>query len=227
MVRRERQSFVDVRLEHRECLAWQAVDEVEADVFKACRTCFADGGARIRSCVDATDAMKQSVVERLNAEGEAVHTMALHQSELGFVDGAGVAFYCKFDWLRPACAPNYSPCRKRPSPLKEGGFSCVLLIRMRQKHGFDILQQSFQQFAWQDARRAAADVDGGGLSPFCDILRAFQANLLDERIHIRFFIAFFPRIRREVAVKTFLLAKRDVDIHAPCSLVHTNQFNQS
>ena len=74
----ERQCFVDVGLEHRERLARQAVDEVEAEVLEANSTGVADGGARLFGGVDATDAVQEGIVEGLDAEGNSVDAVVFH-----------------------------------------------------------------------------------------------------------------------------------------------------
>ena len=154
----ERERFVDVGLEHRECLAWQAVDEVEAEVLEASGTGVTDGGACLSCSVDAADAFQERIVEGLDAEGNSVDAVTLQQRKLGFIDRAGVAFHRKFYGICLDCAPYYPLSRLRRQLSQRESLP-------DSKRPQQFVQKWFQQIIRQNARRAAADVDGGGISP--------------------------------------------------------------
>ena len=118
----ERERFVDVRLEHGERLARQAVHEIEVDVREASRAGETDGLPRLFRRVDAADASEEVVVERLDAEGETGDGVGFQERQLFFIDRAGVAFDCE---LHPSACPTFdTPTTASRSPsLKEGGWS--------------------------------------------------------------------------------------------------------
>ena len=128
VLRREGDGRRDAAAQVIKCLPRQSVHEVDADIPKARRARRVKCLLRLRSCVDAPDAIEERIVKALYAEAEAVRPRRAKCAEVCRIHGAGVCLDGAFhrrsrrraECLQQSREERRGQCRRRAAAHVDG-----------------------------------------------------------------------------------------------------------
>ena len=199
VLRREVYGRRDAAAQVIKCLPRQSVHEVDADILKSCRARRVKCLLRLRSCVDAPNAIEERIVKALYAEAETVRPRRTECAEVCRIHGTGIRLDTAFhrrsrrrvQCLQQSREERRGQCRRRAAAHVDG--------RRRAPPGTK--RRHFAQDLCRQRRRIVLHLRR--------MLRGWDGD--------------------EVAVCTFFHAVGDVDVDAPrlalCPACVSRQFS--